>query len=146
MPYFIRQPYAEIEAPRRVEPRFDDTDILQLAKDVLASTDGADRRFRIRDPIRPGGQGAMVLNLAAEEGASPLAISLAATDLAGGGARIASDSIRISPSRLTIPAGGSADVTVTVLTPPNAPPGVYDGAISLTGDESDTIPFQVEVR
>jgi hypothetical protein len=135
-----------MEAQHRIEPRFDETDVLELAKDVLASADGAERPFRIRDPLRPGGQGAMVLNLASEKGTPPLAVSLTASDLVGGSSRIASDSIRISPSTLTVPAGASADVTVTVLAPPDARPGLYAGTLSATGDETFSVPFQAEVR
>jgi hypothetical protein len=134
-----------MEAQHRIEPRFDETDVLELAKDVLASADGAERPFRIRDPLRPGGQGAMVLNLASEKGTPPLAVSLTASDLVGGSSRIASDSIRISPSTLTVPAGASAEVTVTVLAPTHVRPGLYAGTVSATGDESFAIPFQVEV-
>jgi hypothetical protein len=135
-----------MEAQNRKEPRFDETDVLELAKDVLASGDGAERPFRIRDPLRPGGQGAMVLSLASEKRTPTLAVKLTASDLVGGSSRIASDSIGISPSTLTIPAGASEEVTVTVLAPPDVPPGLYAGTISATGDESFAISFQVEVR
>ena len=146
VPYFIRQPYAQMGAQHQSKPRFDETDVLELAKDVLASADGEERRFRIRDPLRPGGQGAMVLSLAAEKGTPPLAVSLTASDLVGGSSRIASDSIRISPSTVTVPAGASADVTVTVLAPPDARPGLYAGTVSVTGDETFSVPIQAEVR
>ena len=88
----------------------------------------------------------MVLDLASEKGTPSLAVSLTASDLVGGGSRIASELIRISPSTLTVPAGASAEVTVTVLAPPGVRPGVYTGTISVTGDEFFAIPFQVEVR
>jgi hypothetical protein len=148
VPYFVRQPYAQLHARRQKEPRSDEIDVLELAKDVLAleSAEGPERRFRIRDPLRPGGQGAMVLNLAPEKGAPPLTIRLTAGDLIGAGSRIASESVRISPSTLTLPAGASAEVTVTVLAPPDARPGLYTGTVSATGDEAFSVPFQVEVR
>jgi hypothetical protein len=148
VPYFVRQPYAQLHAPHQKEPRSDEIDVLELAKDVLAleSAESPERRFRIRDPLRPGGQGAMVLNLAPEKGAPTLTISLTASDLIGAGSRIASESVRISPSILTLPAGASAEVTVTVLAPPDARPGLYAGTVSATGDEAFSVPFQAEVR
>jgi hypothetical protein len=137
-----------MKAPRQTEPDSGELDVLELAKSVLASESagGPERRFSVRRPLRPGGEGAMVLNLAIENGAPPLTIGLTASDLVGGGSRIASDSIRISPSTLTVRPGVSADVTVTVVAPSDAQPGPYAGTVSATGDESFAIPFQVQVR
>jgi hypothetical protein len=145
VPYFVRQPYTmPAAAPRQTE---DATDILELAKNVLALEAG-DREtppFRIREPLRPGGQGAMVLELALDAGSPSRTISLAASDLSGTGSRIASDSIRISPSMLTLRTGAPVDIRVTVRAPPGVQPGLYDGTISAAGDDSFAIPFQVEV-
>jgi hypothetical protein len=137
-----------MNAPREADPCSDAIDVLELAKDVLALELGgsAEHRFRIRDPLRPGGHGAMVLSLAPERGAPPLTISLTAGDLVAGCSRIASDSIRISPSTLTVVAGDSADVTVTVLVPADARPGLYGGTLAATGDEAFSVLFQAEVR
>lgn len=88
----------------------------------------------------------MVLELALDDGSPDRAINLAASDLSGAGSRIASESIRISPSTLTLQAGVPADITLTVQAPPSARSGLYAGAVSVTGDESFAIPFQVEVR
>lgn len=145
VPYFVRQPYATLAAaPRQTE---DSADILELAKNVLALEAGDREKppFRIREPLRPGGQGAMVLELALDAGAPARTISLAASDLSGTGSRIASDSIRISPSTLILRTGDPVDVRVTVEAPPGAQPGCYDGTISAAEDDSFTIPFQVEV-
>jgi hypothetical protein len=149
VPYFVRRPYA---APVAQQSKTDDrpveTDILELAKDVLALEAGevGKRPFRIREPLRPGGQGAMVLELALDKGLPAQKINLAASDLVGAASRIGSDSIQVSPSTLTLPPGAPADITVTVQAPPGARPGVYAGTVSATGDESFAIPFQVEIR
>jgi hypothetical protein len=138
VPYFVRRP----------DDRPVETDILELAKGVLALEAGevGKRPFRIREPLRPGGQGAMVLELALDKGLPAQKINLAASDLVGDASRIASDSIQVSPSTLTLPPGAPADITVTVQAPPGARPGLYAGTVSATGDESFAIPFQVEIR
>jgi hypothetical protein len=87
----------------------------------------------------------MVLDLSLEEGAPPLRVSLSASDLIADGARMPSQSIEIAPSTLTVPAGASAEVTVTILTPPDARPGLYAGTLSVTGDEHFSAPFEAEV-
>lgn len=148
MPYFIRQPYGTASAPRETDDGSAGIDILEVAKDVLAfeTGDGEKRRFRIRGPLRPGGQGVMVLELALHEGSPVRTINLAASDLVGARSRIASDSIRISPSTLTLPPDVPADITVMVQAPAEARPGLYAGTVFATGDESFVVPFQVEVR
>jgi hypothetical protein len=88
----------------------------------------------------------MVLDLALEEGAPPLRVSLSASDLVADGARMPSQSIEIVPSTLTVPVDASAEVTVTVLTPPDARPGLYAGTLSVTGDDRFLAPFEAEVR
>jgi hypothetical protein len=145
MPYFVRQPYARPEAPPAAA-RPEDRDVLEIAREVLASAGRAGPRFRFREPLRPGGAGEMVLELTAEDGAGPLSVSLAASDLVGANARIPSDAIRVVPSSLTVPAGASADVRVTVAAPPGATPGLYAGTLSMTGDETFSAPFEAEVR
>src|SRR5271166_4030021 len=137
-----------VAAPRQTDDRSSEADILELAKNVLAfeAGEGEKRLFRIRDPLRPGGQGAMVLELALDNDSPARTINLAASELSGTGSRIASDSIWISPSTLTLRAGAPADITVTVRAPPGAPSGLYSGTVTVTGDESLAIPFQVEVR
>jgi hypothetical protein len=145
VPYFVRQPYvAPASAPRQPE---DSADILELAKSVLAREAGDREKppFRIREPLRPGGRGAMVLELALDAGSPARTISLVASDLSRAGSRIASDSIRICPSTLTLRTGVPVDIRVTVSAPPGVQPGRYDGTISAAGDDSFAIPFQVEV-
>jgi hypothetical protein len=145
VPYFVRRPYSQAEAPQRTESRDDERDILALARDVLAAADRAEPRFRIRDPLRPGEKGFMVLDLTLEKGAPPLRVSLSATDLVAGRARIPSHSIEIVPSSLTVPVGASAEATVAILTPLDARPGLYAGTLSVTGDDHFSVPFEAEV-
>ncbi len=146
MPYFVRQPYAQRQAPQCTKTRSDEPDILALASSVLASAGGAEGRLRIREPLRPGEQGAMVLDLALEKGAPPLTVRLSASDLVEDNRRIGSDAIRIAPSILTVPARASAEVTVTVQAPLDAQPGLYTGTLSVAGDENFSASFQVQVR
>jgi hypothetical protein len=148
MPYFIRQPYPRIAASRGNGDSSAETDILELAQNVLASEtgDGVTRPFRIRDALRPGGFGAMVLELALERASPACTINLAASDLIGAGSWIGSKAVRISPPTLTFSTSAPADVTVTVQAPSEARPGLYAGTVSATGDETFAIPFQVEVR
>ena len=88
VPYFVRQPYVTpVSAPPQTEDRSSGTDILELAKNVLAfeTGEGENRPFRIRDPLRPGGQGAMILELALDHGSPARTINLAASELSGAG-------------------------------------------------------------
>jgi hypothetical protein len=148
MPYFIRQPYVPIPPPRATDDRSGETDILKLARDVLASEldEGKQRPFRIRDRIPPGKRGTMVLELALDRNLPARKIGFAASDLVSADSRIDSGSVCIAPSTLILPAGGSADITVTVEAPPAARPGLYVGTVSAIGDETFAIPIQVEVR
>jgi uncharacterized membrane protein len=68
------------------------------------------------------------------------------SDLVGDSARIPSHSIEIVPSTLTVSAGASAEVTVTIVTPLDTRPGLYTGTISVTGDDNFSVPVEAEVR
>ena|SRR6266850_6117001 len=148
LPYFIRRLYAETNAPHETESRTDEVDLLDLAKDVLTleTARAAEGQFRLRDPLKPGDRGAMVLELQLDEGTPSVTIGLTASSLVGPGLRIPAESVQICPSALTLFAGASAEVTVTVLAPPDAPPGLYAGILSATGDETFTIGIQAEVH
>ncbi|RBP09034.1 hypothetical protein DFR50_1233 [Roseiarcus fermentans] len=145
MPYFVRQPYASAEARQPAGARPEERDVLDIARDVLASASASKPRFRIRAPLRPGEKGEMVLELTAE-GGSPLKVSVSAGDLVGRRARIPAEATAVVPSSLTVPAGGSADVKITVAPPPGAAPGLYAGTLTVTGDDAFSAPFEVEVR
>jgi hypothetical protein len=145
VPYFVRKPYAQAEAPQWTQPGYEERDVLALAQEVLASADRAEVRFRIRDPLRPGEKGAMVLELSLENGAAPQRVSISASDLVGDRSRIPSASILVVPSTLTVPVGASAEVTVMVLAPFGTQPGLYTGTFSVTGDDTISAAFEVEV-
>jgi hypothetical protein len=53
--------------------------------------------------------------------------------------------VRVSPSALTLLPDASAAVEVTVSAPPEAPPGLYSGTLSASGDEAFTLVFEAEV-
>ncbi|WP_156898267.1 hypothetical protein [Methylocapsa acidiphila] len=148
MPYFVRLPYESMNLPDVMAPPFDEIDIVDLAKDVLIfeTSGSAQRGFRIRDNLAPGDVGEMVLSLTSERETPPITISLRPSDLVAGGSRIPANSIRIHPSTVTVSSGIPTDVTVKVMAPPDARPGVYAGTISATGDETFSVPFQAEVR
>jgi hypothetical protein len=146
VPYFVRKPFAQAEAPQVTQPRYEERDILALAQEVLAWDNRAEPRFRIRDPLRPGQRGVMVLDLTLKKCAPPLRVSLSVSDLVADSARIPSHSIEINPSTLTVPAGASAEVTVTILTPLDTRPGLYTGTISVTGDDNFSVPVEAVVR
>jgi hypothetical protein len=148
LPYFIRRPYAETSALRQPESPADEVDLLDLAKNVLSVETGraVEGQFRLRGRLQPGDSGTMVLELALDEGTTSVTISLTASDLAGPGLPIPAESVQICPSTLTLFAGASAEVTVTVLAPPDARPGLYAGILSATGDETFAIGIQAEVH
>ena len=89
----------------------------------------------------------MILELALDHGWPARTINLAASELSGAGSLTARGlNSEISTSTLTLRSGAPVDVTVTVRAPPGAQPGLYAGTVSVTGDKSLAIPFQVEVR
>jgi hypothetical protein len=147
LPYFIRRPYAEVMALRQPKNPADEVDLLDLAKNVLSMETGpaVDGPFRLRRPLQPGDSGTMILELMVDEGTASVTISLAASNLIGPGSRIAAESVRISPSTISLSTGVPAEVTVTVQVPPDARPGLYTGALSATGDDTFAIGIQAEI-
>ncbi len=148
MPYFIRRPYLETKTQRQTESRADEVDVLDLAKNVLSVETGAaaEGPFHLRRPLEPGGSGTMVLELAFDADTPSVTISLTASDLVGPGSRIAAERVRVNPSTFILSNGASAEVTVTVMAPLDARPGLYTGTLSATGDEAFDITIQAEVR
>jgi hypothetical protein len=65
-------------------------------------------------------------------GDAPVTLSVAA-NVAGPGGAAPAGMITVSPASVTVPAGGQADVTVTIDTRVPAPDGVYTGALTATG-------------
>ncbi|WOJ91214.1 hypothetical protein RZS28_08095 [Methylocapsa polymorpha] len=137
----------EVGTLQRTEGSADEPDLLQLAKNVLAVETGQaiEAPFRLRDALQPGGCGAMVLELALDEYASPLTINITASALVGAGSRIGVDSIWISPSTVTLRPAEPAQITVTIVAPLDARPGLYVGTLSATGDETFVAPLQAEI-
>lgn len=146
MPYFTRRPYAETATVPAAPPGAP-TDFLALARDALSPAAGTPVRqpLRVRAPIRPGGSGAMTLDLALEEAGSPVAVSLSASDLVGPAGRIPAAAIRIAPASLTLSPDGAAPVEVTVHAPAQASPGRYAGTLVVTGDERLVLPIEAVV-
>ena len=67
-------------------------------------------------------------------GGTPVALAVAASLSGPDGNPAAAGSIAVSASRLTVPAGGSADVVVSVDMSTPGPHGLYRGALTATGD------------
>jgi hypothetical protein len=67
-------------------------------------------------------------------GTKPVELSLSAALTAPGGNAAPAGSIAIAPSTLIVPAGGSAEVVVTIDTSRPGPDGLYGGALTATGD------------
>ncbi len=147
MPYFIRRPYAETTALREPKSPADEVDLLDLAKNVLSMETGpaVEGPFRLRHPLKPGDIGTLILELALDEGTASVKVSLAASNLIGPGSRIAAESVRISPSTITLSTGAPAEVTVTVQAPADARAGLYTGTLSATGDDTFAIGIQAEI-
>jgi subtilisin family serine protease len=68
-------------------------------------------------------------------GADPVALALAASLSRTAGGETPSGMIAVEPSQITVPAGGTADATVTVTTTGDLQDGVYSGALVATGGD-----------
>jgi subtilisin family serine protease len=68
-------------------------------------------------------------------GATPVALALAASLSCSAGGATPPGMIQVEPSQLTVPAGGTADATVTVTTSGDSPNGLYSGALVATGGD-----------
>jgi hypothetical protein len=67
-------------------------------------------------------------------GTKPVTLSLGASLTGPSGSPAPAGSIAIAPPAITVPAGGSAEVVVTVDTSREGPDGLYSGALTATGD------------
>lgn len=67
-------------------------------------------------------------------GTRPITLDLAATASAPGGGSAPAGMFTLSPARLTVPAGGTAQAAVTADTRVDGPDGVYSGAVTARGD------------
>jgi hypothetical protein len=148
MPYFKRRPYAEREARASDPPPAAREDFLALARAALSGTESADAQvpFRVRGPIRPGGSGAMTLELALEADGPPVAVTLSAGDLLGSAMRIPAPSVRILPPTVTLSPGATIPVDVTIDVPKDTLPGLYAGTVMLAGAEARAIAIEAEIR
>lgn len=142
MPYFIRRPYAATagQAEPAVMP-----DVVALAGEVLALETGAPGAspFRVRNPLRPGTTGRLVLGLTADQ--APVATRMSVTDLHGSDGVIPSSCLAFDPPDLTIPSGQSRDVTVSCAVPEGVKPGLYRGWITAAGANGFRAPVEVTV-
>ncbi|WP_164905019.1 S8 family peptidase [Streptomyces cyaneus] len=67
-------------------------------------------------------------------GTRPVTLDLAAAASAPGGGSASAGMFTVSPARLTVPAGGTAQATATADTRVDGPDGVYFGAVTASGD------------
>ncbi|HEY7594511.1 MAG TPA: S8 family serine peptidase [Actinophytocola sp.] len=65
-------------------------------------------------------------------GAEPVTLDVA-SEMTGPGGAAPAGMFTVSPSRVTVPAGGRAEVTLTIDTRVAAPDGVYTGSLTATG-------------
>ncbi|MFF7647511.1 S8 family serine peptidase [Streptomyces canus] len=67
-------------------------------------------------------------------GTRPLTLDLTVAASAPGGGAAPAGMFAVSPARLTVPAGGTAQAAVTADTRVDGPDGVYSGAVTASGD------------
>lgn len=157
MPYFERTSYDEMVAaakdhsPVAGPSTEQDESILDLATSILAEetqepveTTGP---FRAGKAVRRGGPSAlMTLALASESPDEQMQVTLISTQLRGPkGGLIPPDCVTLSPSRVVLAPGTTADVKVSIAIPAMASPGIYAGRINGTGSERLAILIEVEV-
>jgi subtilisin family serine protease len=70
------------------------------------------------------------------DGAAPVALALTASLAFADHTPAPTGMIRVEPATLTVPAGGSADATVTVDTNGDGPDGAFSGAVVATADDT----------
>jgi hypothetical protein len=155
MPYFQRKPYAQ--TPQQVPSAgaaadlaaglAEAPDILQIASGVLSEQPlpAATGPFRLRQPIRAGQSGTMVLTLWNDGGAESVVTRLVAGDLLGPGGRIPAAQVRVEPAAVSLSAGSACDVRVTVTASPGTMPGLYLGQLQGDGVSGIAIPVEVPV-
>ncbi|MGH3878275.1 MAG: S8 family peptidase [Actinophytocola sp.] len=77
-------------------------------------------------------------------GAEPITLDLATDVRDPGGDPAPAGMFTVEPSRVTVPAGGRAEVTLTIDTTVSAPDGTYDGVVTATaGDVAVRTPITV---
>lgn len=87
-------------------------------------------------PLHPGESVSMTVAVRNEGTTTSAELGLFATDLvAGTDRRIAGVQVTISPTRLQLEAGGSADVMVRLDVAPETRPGRYEGLLVARGNE-----------
>ena len=69
-------------------------------------------------------------------GTAPLTLRVAAELRDPAGKPAPAGMVAVTPSEVTIPAGGQADVTLTTVTALDAPDGLYSGVVTATGGET----------
>lgn len=158
MPYFERKPWAEsvgkVDVPEvltehMAPPAVDEAGIVDIAQEVLSAETGPqhplDGPYRCREVLRPGGEGRMVLEVAADRNGGPLTLDLSPSDLRSGQHVLPSNRVAVTPSHLSIPPGGAARFEVAFTIPMGAVPGLYSGRIIGTGPEPVSFLIEVEV-
>jgi hypothetical protein len=158
LPYYKRFPFQEMlqrEHAMKANPPDQiaepDENFLKLADSVLAEDSGAspdvEGPFHLLKPLKAGETGQMILTLENVASDAPETLNLSPNDLlSANGGRIGRSGVRITPSSFTIPPGGSKDVQVSVITPKEAKPGTYTGAIAVSGRHDFGIQITAEVR
>lgn len=150
MPYFQRRPYAEMLHEARgmphdpIEGGFAEN-VATMADAILRDEMGPGGLtktgdpsvpvFRVRKSVAGGDKGTMVVGFHNDDQENPTEISATASDLVGPeGTRIPEHCIEITPSRFSVPAGGSCDVQIEIAVPTIGASGRYAGMLNADAD------------
>src|SRR5581483_968128 len=117
----------------RVRSRRRPVDIDRATRHAVTSEPGSDSFGQIPFPHDQDPPSVRTVHYQ-NDGADPVTLALAAT-LTGPDGSTTPGMVSVAPASLTVPAGGSADATVTIDTQLPAPLGVFGGTVVATGDD-----------
>jgi uncharacterized membrane protein len=151
MPYFERKPWSAPQQPSS-EPAQEtaELDMVNMAQAILmAEADNPhmiEGPFRARHAAQLGSATYLVLQIENSDGDTPLNLDLSATDLrAKSGEMLPASAIEISPSQVSLSAGQSKPVKISLDVPASAKPALYSGRIKATGAEPTDFIVEFEV-
>ena len=154
MPYFERKPWLDTSETleRGVAGSTGETyDFAQAARSILdresaRKAEGAGP-YRCRTPVPPGGEGRIVLALAANGDDDPLDLAFSSDGLAGpSGTRLPAEAVSITPRTLRVAPGRQETLTITLRVPKDALGGLYHGRVNGKGPVPLALEVEFEVK
>jgi hypothetical protein len=154
VPYFERKPWQETSrTPERggAETAGETYDFARAARSILHRESARKAEgtgpYRCRAPVAPGGEGRIVLAMAADGDGDALDLAFFSDGLAGpSGTRLPAAAISVEPRSLRVAPGHKETLTITLRVPQDALGGLYHGRISGEGPVPVALEVEFEVK